>query len=94
MNPFTLFTLQSQIATLLFETQIVMTLRVMAMSGAIPARKGENYRMVAEKAPAMNLAIMLASRAAMAGKRPDQILSAAIRPLSRKVHSNRKRLMR
>ena len=50
MNPFAIFAMQSQLASLAIETQIVMSLRILAMAGALPARPGENNRIVAEKA--------------------------------------------
>ncbi|MGC1506109.1 MAG: antifreeze protein [Sulfitobacter sp.] len=76
------------------ESQTVMTLRLLAMSGAIPAKHGENERMVDEKAPAMAKAFAAASKAMMQGARPDQIMSAALAPVSKRVTSNRKRLMK
>ncbi len=94
MNPFTFFNLQSQMTELMVNTQTVMTLRLMGMSGAIPARRGENDRMVSEKAPAMVDAYAAGAKAMMAGKTPDQIMSAAMAPLSKKVRANRRRLMK
>lgn len=94
MNPLDLMSLNMKITQLLIETQTVMTLRIMGMSGAIPAHRGENDRMVGEKGPAMAKAMAAATKAMVAGKRPDQILSATIAPLSKRVSSNRKRLMK
>ena len=94
MNPFALLNLQAQMTSLVMDTHAVMTLRLMGMSGAIPARRGENNRMVAEKAPAMAKAYAAASKAAIEGNTPDKIISAAMAPLSRKVRANRKRLMK
>lgn len=94
MNPLALLSLQSQMTELMLNTQTVMTLRLLGMSGAIPAPRGENDRMVAEKAPAMAKAYAAGAKAAMSGSTPDQIMSAAMAPLSRKVRANRKRLMK
>ena len=94
MNPLAILTLQTQMTTLMMDTHTVMALRIMGMSGAIPARRGENDRMVAEKAPAMADAFAAWTRAAMAGKAPDEIMTAAMAPLSKKVRANRKRLMK
>jgi hypothetical protein len=94
MNPFAMLNLQAQMTALALDTQAVMALRLMAMSGAIPARRGENDRMVNEKAPAMADAYAAATKAVMAGKSPDMIISAAIAPLTKKVRANRKRLMK
>ncbi|MCX7560379.1 antifreeze protein [Sulfitobacter sp. F26204] len=89
-----LFTLQLRIAQLMAETQTVMALRLLAMSGAIPAKRGENERMVEEKGVAMASAFAAGVTEMMKGRRPDQIMSAAMAPISRKVSSNRKRLMK
>ncbi len=94
MNPLSMLALHASMTTLMIETQTVMALRLLGMAGAIPARRGENNRMVSEKGPAMAKSYAAASAAVMAGQRPDQILTAAIAPLNRKVHANRKRLMK
>lgn len=94
MNPFAYFTLQTQAARLMFDTQTVMALRLMGMSGAIPAQADENYVMLTEKGPAMLKALAAGNEALMAGKSPDMVMSAVIRPLARKVSANRKRLMK
>ena len=94
MNPLAFFSLQTQVTELMVDTQTVMTLRLMGMSGAIPARHGENDRMVAEKGPAMADAYAAGAKAMMAGSTPDQVMSAAMAPLSKKVRANRKRLMK
>jgi len=86
--------LNMQMATMLAEAQTVVTLRMLGMGGAIATPKGENERMVSEKSDAMIDAYSAATKAALAGKRPDQIMSAAMTPLSKKVTANRKRLMK
>ena len=92
MNPLTMMQLSTDMARLMMETQTVMTLRIMGMAGALPQSRGENERMVNEKGPAMVKAYQAATVAALAGKRPDQILTAAMKPVSRKVRANRRRL--
>lgn len=92
MSPQSLFALQLKFGTLMMETQTVMTLRMLAMAGIIPARPGENARMVNEKGPAMIKAYAAATDAIMKGQRPEQIMNAAMTPVSQRVHSNRKRL--
>ena len=94
MYPNDLFSLHLDMTTLMVDTQTVMALRIMAMSGAIPARHGENDRMMQEKGPAMAKAYAAATEAMFAGGRPDQIMSAAMKPVSKRVSSNRKRLMK
>ena len=92
MQPYDLFKLQMNMATLMMDTQTVMALRVMGMSGLIPAHRGENDRMVKEKGPAMAKAFSAATKAMMAGASPDKVLSAAMVPVSKRVSANRKRL--
>ncbi|MGB3243564.1 MAG: antifreeze protein [Sulfitobacter sp.] len=94
MTPLNLLSLNMQMTTMLVEAQSVVTLRMLGMGGAIPAPAGENERMIKEKPVAMVDAFSAAAKAVMAGKRPDQIMSAAIAPMGRKVRANRKRLMK
>lgn len=94
MTPVQYFTLQNRMTRLWAETNTVMTLRIMGMTGVVPSRWDENERMVSEKLPAMLRSAEAVQRAVMKGKRVDQIMTAAIAPLSRKVRANRKRLMK
>ncbi len=94
MTPLAYMDLNTQITRLMLDTQTVMTLRLMGMSGAIPALRGENELMVAEKAPAMADAYAAGAKAAMSGRSPDQIISAVLAPISKKVRANRLRLMK
>lgn len=93
MFPSDLFSLQLKLTTLMAEAQTVMALRLLGMSGIIPARHDENERMLGEKGPAMAKAFAAGSKVMMAGGRPDQIMLAAMTPVSSRVTSNRKRLM-
>ncbi len=94
MFPGDLFSLQLKTLSLISETQTVMALRLMGMSGMIPAAHGENGRMLSEKGPAMAQAFAAGSKVMMAGGRPDQIMAAAMVPVSTRVSSNRKRLLK
>jgi ABC-type uncharacterized transport system permease subunit len=92
MNPLNMLALNAQFTSLLVDTQAVMTLRILGMAGAMPHASGENSRMVKEKGPTMAQAYKAATHAAMAGGSPDQIMTAAMAPVSEKVRANRKRL--
>ena len=92
MTPHDIFSAQLKWAALMVEAQSVAGLRIMAMTGLIPAHPGENTRMVIEKGPAMGKALAAASEAMMRGQTPTDIFNAAMVPLSHKVRSNRKRL--
>ncbi|WP_210526267.1 antifreeze protein [Rubellimicrobium arenae] len=78
--------------SMMAQAQTVVTLRMWGMMGLLPASKRENHTMVSEKAPAFAKAAVAAGAAAMAGKSPDQIAAAAIRPIKRRTSSNVKRL--
>jgi len=94
MFPNDLFSLQLKMTSLMVDTQMVMTLRILGMSGAIPTPHGENGRMMEEKGPAMASAFAAGTKAMMSGARPDQIMVAAMAPVSKRVSSNRARLMK
>ncbi|WP_238547654.1 antifreeze protein [Meridianimarinicoccus roseus] len=83
-----------QLATMLAEAQMVVTLRVLGQFGLWAVTPGENRRMVSEKPQAFLKSANAALAAAQAGKRPDQVLSAAVKPLGRKTRSNMHRLAR
>lgn len=76
------------------ESQAVMTMRVMGMAGGWSVDRHENTRMVNEKSEAFGKAMIAATRATAAGKRPDQIIAASTKPLRRKTRANTKRLVR
>jgi len=79
---------------LMAETQSVVAMRLMGMAGLWSVSSGEDTRMVNEKAPALAKSLAAAATATMLGQRPDQIASAAIRPLRAKTRANSRRLAR
>lgn len=81
-----------QLAMLVAETQIVMTYRLLGMAGIWAVAGTENHRMVNEKGPAFLEASLAASRAAMLGRRPDEVMAAWVRPLRRTTRRNARRL--
>lgn len=76
------------------EAQYVMTMRMAGMMGVVPHRRGENYRMVAEKGHAARESVGAALRSAATGARADEILAAALRPYGRRTRANARRLSR
>lgn len=92
MTPLIMMELSTRMVSLFLDTHAVMTLRLMGMAGALPHARGENERMVNEKGPALAKAYVAATKTAIAGGRPDQIMTAAMAPVSKKVRANRKRL--
>ncbi|MCA0134419.1 hypothetical protein [Pseudosulfitobacter pseudonitzschiae] len=77
---------------LMMETASVMTMRMMGMAGLWSVTKSENERMVSEKSSAFLDSAAAASVATMTGKRPDEVMNAALRPLRRKTRANARRL--
>jgi hypothetical protein len=93
-SPFDLWRGGLEFAALMAETQFVMAYRTLGMVGLWAVAPGENRRMIAEKGPAFAEAAIAASRAAMTGRRPDEVMGAWIKPLRRKTRSNARRLQR
>ena len=81
-----------ELTSLMIEAQTVVAYRTFGMLGLWAAAPGETNRMVAEKAPAFADAALAASRAAMAGRRPDEVAGVWVRSLRRKTRSNARRL--
>ncbi len=93
-NPADMMRLSLAWWTMMAEAQTVIGLRTLGMAGILPAKDSENSRMVSEKVAAMTQSLNAAGKAALAGKRPDEVALAAIRPLGRKTRANAKRLSR
>lgn len=83
---------QTQFASMVSEAQMVIALRVLGMLGAWNVAPSENDRMVREKQAAFAKSGSAAFAAAMAGKRPDQIMASAVRPLRSRTRANARRL--
>ena len=89
---FGLWSVGLQTAQMMAEAQTVMALRLMGMAGVWATAPTEGVRMVFEKPDAFIRSASSATEAALAGKRPDQIAEAAIKPLRRKTRANARRL--
>lgn len=92
--PFAYWALGLRTAQMLAEANTVIAFRLMGMAGHWPVSPSETSRMVMEKGPAFLRAYGAAATAAMKGRRPDEVATAALRPISRKTRSNAKRLTR
>ena len=92
VNPAATMKLWADVLRMGFEAQYVMAMRMAGMMGMLPQRSGENVRMVAEKGDAARESVGAALRSAATGARPDEILSAALRPYGRRTRANAKRL--
>ncbi len=93
-TPLELWNTSLQMSYLMFETQSVMTMRLLGMAGLWNVTKSENTRMMDEKSPALLKSMANAAAATMSGARPDQIINTAILPLRAKTRSNSNRLSR
>jgi hypothetical protein len=81
-NPVEIWRAYAGLGMLAFEAQAVVGMRLLGMSGAWPVGKGENRKMLSEKPPAFSKAANAAARKAASGGRPDQVLLAAVKPLT------------
>ena len=77
---------------MMMEAQAVVTYRVLGMMGVWPVASSENWRMTMEKGPVFAAAQQGAMAAAMAGKSPDLIAAAWLKPIGGKTRSNERRL--
>jgi hypothetical protein len=91
-NPVEIWRAYAGLGMLAFEAQAVVGMRLLGMGGVWPVGKGENRKMLSEKPPAFSKAATAAARKAASGGRPDQVLLAAVKPLTRTARANRKRL--
>ena len=91
-TPADMFGAWMNMSMLMVETASVMTMQMMGMAGLWSGTKSENDRMVSEKPAAFLDSATAASVATMTGKRPDEVMNAALRPLRRKTRANARRL--
>ena len=82
------------IGMLAAEAQMVVAMRIAGMAGTWSVLPSENQRMVEEKGPAFAEAAYVAWMAALAGKRPDQVVDAWTSSLRKQTGGNVRRLMR
>lgn len=83
-----------QVMMLGIETQTVIAYRMLGLAGLWGVSPKENHRMISEKPPAFARSANDAMKAALTGKRPDEVVSAAVKPLRRRTKSNVRRLSR
>ncbi len=91
-TPLDLFRMNMEVGMMLAEAQTVIMMRMMGWGGLWSVLPGENDRMVSEKTEAVTRSVQNATRALMTGKRPDEIVNAAVKPLRHKTRANARRL--
>jgi len=82
------------VAAMAVEAQMVVAFRTMGLMGLWAVAPGEASRMVVEKPAAFNRAAAAATRAAMAGRGPDEVMAAALASLRGRTRANMRRLAR
>jgi len=81
-------------AKMMGEAQTVIGLRMLGMTGMLPASGAEGYRMVAEKQTAFAQAGVAATQAIWRGGSAMTAMEAALAPISRTTNANSRRLTR
>ena len=81
-------------ARMMTEAQAVVAYRLMGMAGLWPVAPTETMRMTMEKGPAFAAAQMAAWQAVVAGRSPDRIVAAWLKPIGKETRANQRRLSR
>lgn len=74
------------------DSQQVITMRIMGLSGAWLIPQTELSDMMTEKLPAFTEAIVSATLTAWSGAHPERVMRASLEPLSDTARGNRRRL--
>ena len=91
-NPVALWGNAMQVSYIMAESQAVIAMRLMGMSGIWSVPHSEDARMVSEKVWAMTKAMTDASRVAMTGGDADAITAASLKPFRKHTRSTARRL--
>ncbi|MCV2880742.1 hypothetical protein [Actibacterium sp. XHP0104] len=83
-----------EVGHLAVESHMVVSMRVLGLMGLWPVSNGENQRMVGEKLRAMAEVFEASQRSIWRGDRPDEMATAALRPIRRRTYVNSRRLTR
>lgn len=84
--------LSLQLGLMMYESQMVIAMRLWGMAGLWNVTPEENQRMVSEKADAMLASGLAVQKALISGAHPTRAALAGVRPLRRKTRANAKRL--
>ena len=90
--PISVYATTLEAAFLMHEAVSVLSLRTAALSGFRPLAPDEALRMVTEKPPAFAASAAAAFEAALRGRRAEEVLAAALRPLRAEARANVARL--
>ncbi|WP_420556399.1 antifreeze protein [Roseovarius sp.] len=92
LTPVDLWSNAFQAAMIVAEAQAVIAMRMWGIAGVWSVTPSENSRMVSEKAFALTRAATDAGTAALRGRRADQVVAAAMKPIRQKTRANARRL--
>ncbi|WCR15282.1 antibiotic ABC transporter [Paracoccus seriniphilus] len=84
----------AQMARIAVDSQMVITMRMAGMIGLTPQSPGEPFRMVAEKHAAASESLFAMTEAASRGASLERVMTAALRPYSKRTRANSRRLTR
>jgi hypothetical protein len=87
-----LLNLYAQWSRIAIDSQRVISIRLLGIAGVLPAKPGENDRMLREKWLALMQASMGAALAMQRGAAPVAIALAATAPVARATRANSRRL--
>ncbi|WP_415182020.1 antifreeze protein [Phaeovulum sp.] len=93
-DPFAPFALCMDIAKIGMEAQSVVTYRLAGLMGLWDTPPSEVNRMFAEKQRAMVWSVGAAQRAVFAGKSPEAVMRAGLKPIGKRTAANARRLAR
>ena len=96
MSPFPslldLYKVNLQVGMVMAESNAVVSMRMLGMAGFWSVTDTENSRMISEKVYASTRAVTEAGKVMMGAGRPDEVLSAAMKPIRKETRANAKRL--
>lgn len=80
------------VTRLMADTQCVLTMRLLGLSGVWSLPEGESQAMVGEKVPVFTEAALSGTFAMMSGRSPHKVFRETLKPISSKASANRERL--
>lgn len=92
LTPVDLWSNAFQAVMIMAEAQAVIAMRMWGIAGIWSVTPSENNRMVSEKVFALTRAATDAGTAVMRGRRADQVVAAAMKPIRQKTRANARRL--
>lgn len=92
ITPLDWFRLSLKTGKMMAEANMVIGYRMLGLTGLWAVAPSESRRMIEEKGPVFAKAMVAAQTAAMKGRGPEAVASAALSPISRRTGANVRRL--